>query len=205
MSEANGLIVVQRKDTYVCSARTWKIMIDGKEEGRIRNGQSISLMVPAGEHLVHVDPGPDMINSKRLEVRIKAGQEIEMTCGPTSANLGAKLQVGDAITRTVVETDRYEVPMGDEIRTIDNLQGFSPIVRTFHLSREWTKSYTVGSEQSITVTQSSAFVSKLAELGMQAGRTISQHYSATGQERRTFEHTLTITAAPRTHSEITFA
>lgn len=116
-----------------------------------------------------------------------------------------KLQVEDTISRVVVETDRYEFPVGDEVRTIDNSQGTSPIVRTFRLSREWTKSYTLGSEQSITVTKSVGYTSKLGEIRQQAGRTITQHYSTSGEERRAFEDTVTVTVAPRTCSEIAFA
>jgi len=208
LSETGGLIVIQRERRFVGSAMTWKIMVDGKAEAEIHNGQTISIEVGVGEHLVYLraatamNPGP---NSNRLKLRIDAGHEIRLTCIARPSPLRPKLQVGDAISGVVVETDRYEFPVGDEVRTIDNSQGTSPIVRTFRLSREWSKSYTLGSDQSITVTTSVGYTPKLAEIRMQAGRTIGQHYSTSSEERRAFEDTVTVTVAPRTRSEITFA
>lgn len=208
LSETDGRIVVQRKRIYYSSLQTWNIIIDGREEGQIHNGQTISIAVHAGEHLVYLHPvgwGRGAPKSKPLKLWIDPGQEIKLTCSPGPAR--PKLQIEDTVSdvSVVVETDRYELPVGDEVRTIDNSRGSSPIVRTFRLSREWTKSYTLGSEQSITVTKSAGYTSKLGEIRMQAGRKIAQHYSTTGQERRAFEDTVTVTVAPQTRSEIVFA
>jgi hypothetical protein len=213
VTETGSLISVQRKWSLFGIGETWRIMIDGEEAARIRNNETISIGVQVGEHLVVIDNDNhnfvakmfgDSIVSKPLNLKMEVGQETAMACGYDRSGAEIWLRMEKTLLRRVVETGRYEVPVATEIRAIDNSRGISPLVRTFRMSREWTKSFTLGSEQSITATGTAALGLKLAELRMQAERRIVQQYSAVGQEQRTFEDSVTITVAPRTRSEITF-
>lgn len=203
MNAKGARIVIWRKPTLYHSVYTWNVIIDDKEEGKINRNQKISIAVNSGEHHIYIR-GRNTKDSVRVTVPIDVGQEVSMTCwaGPRRINL----QVDAAPSRKVVETDQYEIPIGSrEVRTIDNLQGVSPIVRTFHLSREWTRSFTMDWGRSVTEVESVGLETKAASFKMQATQTIEQHYSTSGGNRRSFEDTVVITVAPRTRSEVIFA
>jgi hypothetical protein len=199
-----GTIVIQRTHRiYNARAATFKIMIDGKKEGGVRDGQTVSLGLPAGEHCVQISANPTY-RSRKILIRVNIGDEIRLACSADVIRIG--LKVDKIISARVVEVERCEAPIGnDEIRTIDNSGGVSPMVRTFRVSREWTRSYTLGSVQSTSAARSAELSSKLGTLKSQAEQKIEQQYSIMGQERRTFEDTVTITTAPRTYSEVRFA
>ena len=52
---------------------------------------------------------------------------------------------------TIVEGDRYAVPLGGETRTIDNSKSTSATMRVVRLTREWARTYIVDAEQATTV------------------------------------------------------
>jgi hypothetical protein len=204
MSEACGRIVWQREWSaiWVGSAKS-HIKIDGEEKGAIPNGGVLGIDVGAGEHSIQVTQG--RIRSK-LSVRVEAGQEVQLSQSMSTLTFKMNLRVVRTVSSIIIETERYETPTGnDEVRSLDNLLGTSPQVRAFRLAREWSKSYSVGSTQSITVSQGAEFSSKLADFKTQAERRIEQNYNMTSQQRQTFEDTLTVTAAPHTYSEIRIA
>ena len=210
VTQARGTIVIQRQrriglaGTYI----GYKILIDDQAVGKIHNGQTVSISVSAGEHYIQLDCGSlgtRWGKTQRLPVKVGLGQEVIAQCYTRS---GVAVLEVSSVTQgaKVVETERYEVSIGpDEIRRIDNSQGISPIVRTFRLSRDWTRSYTVGSVESNTTTESAQLNTKFGNLRSQAEQRIEQHYSTTGQERHAFEDSVVVTVAPRTYSEIIFA
>ncbi|HVB45419.1 MAG TPA: hypothetical protein VNF47_22320 [Streptosporangiaceae bacterium] len=200
MGEADGRIVWHRKLGYGGAASKLSIRIDDKKRGSLWTGGTLTIDVGAGEHSIKAGGF-----SRPLLLRIEAGQEVHISSGHYSG-MSNSLRVDRTISRKVIETERYETPTGhDEVRTIDNLQGLSPIVRTFRLAREWNKSYSIGSTQSIAVSQSVEFRWKLADIKTQAEWRLEQNYNVTTQQRQTFEDTVAVTAAPRTYSEIRFA
>jgi hypothetical protein len=73
--------------------------------------------------------------------------------------------------------------------SVDNASGpaslISPQVRTFRLAREWSKSYSIGSTQSIAVSQGAEFSSKVADIKTQVERRIERNYNMTSQQQQT--------------------
>jgi|SRR5580693_6637062 hypothetical protein len=203
MSEAGGRIVLHREWSFMwAGSPKSKIRIDGAERGAVSNGGTLAIDVGAGEHSIQVAQG---VIKRDLLVSVEAGQEAQIIESMSYYVYAAKmkLRLVRTLSSTIVETERYEITLGnDEVRSIDNLQGISPQVRAFRLAREWSKSYSIGSAQSITVSQGAEFSSKVADIKTKVERRVEQNYNMTSQQRQTFEDTLTVTAAPRTYSEI---
>jgi hypothetical protein len=108
------------------------------------------------------------------------------------------------VTGNVIEGSRYEVPMGDETRTIDNSKSSSPSTRMVRLTREWSKTCTVDIEHDTTVGGSAGLGIHVLDLKAEAERLVKNTYSITSQEQETFEEEVTLTVAKCTKSEITF-
>jgi hypothetical protein len=54
-------------------------------------------------------------------------------------------------TTTIIEGSRYEVPLGEETRTIDNSKSSSSTTRVVRLAREWVRTCTLDVERNMTV------------------------------------------------------
>lgn len=110
-----------------------------------------------------------------------------------------------AITSKVIEGSRYEVPMGDETRTIDNLKSGSSTQRVVRLSREWSRTCAVDVEHATTAQGSAGLGIHLLDLKVEAEHTLSKTYSTTAEERETFEEEVTLNIGSHTRSEIVFS
>ncbi len=105
----------------------------------------------------------------------------------------------------VVEVSRSEVPIGDEMLHIDNSQSSSPTVRVKRLTKEWTRSYNVEIDKSLSITGGGGLALHLVELKAQAEQAVSHKYSASAEERQNYEDEVTITVAAQTNSRIVFS
>lgn len=110
-----------------------------------------------------------------------------------------------ALTAKVVEGSRYEVPLGDETRTVDNSKSNSQTVRLVRLTREWAKTCAVDTEHITTVHGSAGLRLHVTDLRLEAERSLRKTYSTTSEERETFEEEVTLNIGPHTRSEIVFS
>lgn len=110
-----------------------------------------------------------------------------------------------ATTATVIEGSRYEVPLGNETRTIDNSKSASSTTRVVRVTREWTRTCTVDIEHATTVHGSAGLGIQVLDLKVEAERTLSKTYSSTAEERETFEEEVTLNIAQHTRSKIVFS
>jgi hypothetical protein len=111
---------------------------------------------------------------------------------------------GRVTAANIIEIGRREVALGDETRLIDNSLSTSATTRVMRLTKEWTKTYTVDETRATTVSGSAAFT-VLAALKAEAERTITRHYSASTDERQSFEEEVTLTIGAGVRSEIVFS
>ncbi len=109
------------------------------------------------------------------------------------------------MTSKVIEGSRYEVAMGDETRTVDNSKSGSSTQRVVRLSREWSRTCAVNVEHATTASGSAGLGIHLLDLKIEAEHTLSKTYSATSEERETFEEEVTLNIGPHTRSEIVFS
>lgn len=95
--------------------------------------------------------------------------------------------------------------MGDETRTVDNSKSGSSTQRVVRLSREWSRTCAVNVEHATTASGSAGLGIHLLDLKIEAEHTLSKTYSATSEERETFEEEVTLNIGPHTRSEIVFS
>jgi hypothetical protein len=95
---------------------------------------------------------------------------------------------------SIVETQRVEEPLGEEVRDIDNSQSIVGILRKISVNREWMQSCVLERE---TTAKAGGELSLqgawLVDLRATAEGAIRKRYEITTEERRTYSEELTIT------------
>ena len=75
-------VVVSRKKAMTGFANSVEVMLDGLEIASLKNGQSISVDVAAGEHRLEVDSlGPAPARGRQFTFRIDGNQTAEFESG----------------------------------------------------------------------------------------------------------------------------
>jgi hypothetical protein len=108
------------------------------------------------------------------------------------------------VTSILIEGSRYDVPLGEETRTIDNSKSSSSTIRVVRLTREWAKTFVLGVEHNMTVHGSAGLGIHVLNLKAEAERLLKNTYSVTAEERETFAEEVTLTIAQYTKSKIIF-
>jgi hypothetical protein len=231
--DVGARICLHRLPRYSGKLLTWTVTVDAREAGRIKSGATLELPVAAGAHRIQLhlpfSVGLARGRSKPFDVTVDAGDVVRLVCMPnaltgrpvidtdadSAAAVGApdRSRVGDPTPdrpeahlggTDIVEAGRHEVPLGDETRVIDNSRSSSPTVRVMRVTKEWTKSYTLDVERATTI-KGSAALTVLAALKAEAERTISRHYSASAEERQSFEEEVTLNIGAGIRSEVLFS
>jgi hypothetical protein len=217
-SDVNSVeIVIKRKWAYKGAPIPWKVFVDDKMVGKLAAGGSFSAHAAPGRHTITVRWA--FLGSERLRGEFsfdaEVGERIDLV-GQAPGNV-APIKIwrsgasprppapSEPTTSTVIEGSRYTVPLGDETRTMDNSQSGSSTTREVRLTREWTRTYVVDVEHITTVRGSAGLAIQVLDLKGEAERTLSKKYSATTEERETFEEKVTVNVAPHTRSEIVFS
>jgi hypothetical protein len=108
------------------------------------------------------------------------------------------------VSYRVLDGDRYEVNLGrPEARVIDNSGGTSSVVRTFRLSREWTRTLTTDTETALKAT--AGLTIPLVRVKAEIEGALRQHFSHAFQERQSFEDTVVVTVAAHTKTTVLFS
>jgi hypothetical protein len=136
---------------------------------------------------------------------VSSGQAATAPRPPTSAPGPPTPAPPAAIASRVIEGSRYEVDMGDETRTVDNSKSGSPTQRVVRLSREWSRTCTVDVEHATTAHGAAGLGIYVLDLKLEAERTLTRTYSATSEERETYEEEVTLNIGAHTRSEIVFS
>jgi hypothetical protein len=159
------MIHVLRRRAYAGSAVAFRIEIDGQEIGKLRNGESVSLVVTPGFHAMQIRAAMGG-HSGTVMINLAEGDEAEFTCSGGMKMMSTKYielrqerwrnQLPVPADRTmvpepsmpgrvleVVETRRSEEPIGDETRTIDNRRGNAEVTRVIRASQDWSRNVTI--------------------------------------------------------------
>jgi hypothetical protein len=124
---------------------------------------------------------------------------------PSGAVASPFQRTGPIESFQIVEASRREIPLGEERRVIDNSQSSSMTSHTIRLTKEWTRSYTLDLTTATSGQVSGGFAAGFVALKAAAERAVSSRYSASIQERQSFEEEVTVSSAAHTHSEIFFS
>lgn len=71
-------LIIKREKVFFACARAFKVFVDGREAGRVRNGETVEIEVPEGGHEVWVRL--DFIRSKKLRFTAATGESEFFTC-----------------------------------------------------------------------------------------------------------------------------
>lgn len=206
-------IVIKRNAGHGGSVR-WRVVLDGHDVRRLGNGGSLTFWAAPGSHTVVFGPAGLMsaIRGKRFQFNVDAGERIELVtqargvgyCVWCSA-VSATPRADTGVAGTVAEGARYEVPLGDDVRVVDNSRSASATTRVVRLKREWTRMYAVDMGRAATRRGSAGVDLRVFKAA--AERTLSEKYSKSTEERRTetFEEEVTLNVAPRTHCRVVFS
>jgi hypothetical protein len=80
MTTGEGRITVARGGAYVDKARAYKVMLDGTEVGRVKDGKTESFSVPAGAHELNLKV--DWATSPTMRFDVAPGEEVRFACRP---------------------------------------------------------------------------------------------------------------------------
>jgi hypothetical protein len=86
-----------------------------------------------------------------------------------------------------------------------NSKSASSTTRVVRLTREWTRSYTIGSENVTTARGSARLGIHILDLTAEAERAVRKNYSASAGDRESFAEEVTLNIPPHTKSEIVFS
>jgi hypothetical protein len=217
-------VVIKRHWNPLGSAVLWSVLLDGKEVGTLRVGGALTVHVAAGEHTI-VIRGDFRARgrSEPLSFAAIAGERIDLVTtlswsgrpkvwrpslqpspSPPDKAVASASQM-KLITEAVMEGPRYEVPLGDEERTIDNSMSASTTTRVVRLTREWARTCVVDIEH-ITMARGSAQVGfSVLDFKAEAERSLTKKYSLSTEERETFMEEVTLNIAAHTRSKIVFS
>jgi hypothetical protein len=171
----------------------------------------ISLQAHAGEEIhVQLAVGNDWANTLKV---VNPAERSTERLGATFRKVDTK---NDDIDQTdlaaessnvsyrVLDGDRYEVDLGrPETRVIDNSGGTSSVVRTFRLSREWTRTLTTDTEKALKAT--AGLTIPWVKIKAEIEGALNQHFSHSFQERQSFEDTVVVTVAAHTKTTVLFS
>ncbi len=81
VASAQGKITVERRFVgYMDRLRAYRVMVDGQEIGRVKNGETATYDVTPGQHQVQL--GIDWARSPSLTVNVGPGEEIRLLAAP---------------------------------------------------------------------------------------------------------------------------
>jgi len=108
-------------------------------------------------------------------------------------------------TYTVIEGSRYEVPLGEDTRIIDNSRSSSSTLRVVRLVREWVRTCSVDVTNITTIRGSTGLDIHVVNLKAEAERALNKRYSNVTEERETFAEEVTLNILEHTKSRIVFS
>lgn len=104
----------------------------------------------------------------------------------------------------VVEVDRTEEPLGEEIRTIDNSASDITVTRVLRATKDWMQSYSVEAERARVTGQGLEIGPKeVGTFKANAEETLRRKYSLSNEVRQTFSEEIGLTVPARTKIRLT--
>jgi hypothetical protein len=75
--------IARRADSYVDRTRKYKLMVDGQRRGAVRRGDTLTVDVPAGRHVVALKI--DWAGSREVTVDVPEGGVVKLWCEPAAS------------------------------------------------------------------------------------------------------------------------
>jgi hypothetical protein len=212
---AQAIVYVLRRSAYPAGAQAFRIEIDGREMGKLRNGKNIKLITTPGPHKLQIRARLGG-HSPVVAINLAEGEEAEFTCCGTMPGSLAKeyielrqekwrrpAPVGSEKTvrpkapmparvLEFVETRRSEEPTGEENRTIDNLRGNSEVTRVIRVSRDWSRSVSIVDSKAREKGGGFSAGPQWATLRAEIKNTLQKNYTVSSDIRETHAEEITL-------------
>ena len=201
------------------------IEVDGREVGRVRNGQNLVTHVESGRRNLRARMWPNKFGAYRsmlLELTLAPGEDVRLeprisksawasevslaridggvTVPPTQSAAPLAAQVLD-----VTEIHRSEEPIGTETRRIDNTAGASRLTRTMRVTREWSRTVSLDLNASHGTSVGEQIGPNWLELRTNVEQTLSRTYTASAGRREEFAEEIGVEVEPGTALTIVLA
>ena len=93
--EHGTIAITRRREGFVDRLRSYRILIDQKEAGRLRRGESFEIAVHPGRHAVRMKI--DWTGSPTVDVDVGENERVALECGPNVRLWRAWIETGRSI------------------------------------------------------------------------------------------------------------
>jgi hypothetical protein len=193
------------------------IEVDGREVGRLRNGQNL---------VTHVESGRRNLRARQwtspgvpLELDLAPGEEVQLEIKMVGANRLTLIRADEAAAVSpeppaapqvaqvlgVTETHRSEEPIGTETRRIDNTSGPARVTRTMRVTREWSRTVSLDHTSSDGTSTGAQVGPDWLALRTSVEQSLSQTYSVSTGRREEFVEEISVEVDPGTAVTVVLA
>ena len=192
------------------------IEVDGREVGRLRNGQNLVTHVESGRRNLRArqwtSPGVplelDLAPSEEVELEIKMVGYNKLTLIRTDGGAAVSAEPPAAPQAAqilgVTETHRSEEPIGTETRRIDNT-GPARVTRTMRVTREWSRTVSLDHTSSDGTSTGAQVGPDWLALRTSVEQSLSQTYSVSTGSREEFVEEIGVEVEPGTAVTVVLA
>jgi hypothetical protein len=211
--QMSGLAIlrISRPTRFSNALSSMVIEVDGREVGRLSNGQDLAVQVEPGHRNVRirlwriVGPVLELVLSPGeaadLEIQIsiwgkaslvRKHRTVSQPPGPADMATGH----GGVDVVGITETHLSEETMGTETRRIDNTSSAARLTRTIRIAKEWTRTYTLDNTATTTRTQDAQIGPGWLTLRRSAEENLARMYSVANGRREEFSEEIGIEVEP---------
>jgi Short C-terminal domain len=90
-SQAFGTVHIKRERRFMGNVWPFRVFIDGREVGKLRNGEEAEYSAPPGTREVSIKMG--VVSSKRMTVEVQAGKTTHLVCMCVWAGITSTIDV----------------------------------------------------------------------------------------------------------------
>lgn len=193
------------------------IEVDGREVGRVPNGQNLVTHVESGRRNLRARMWHDPFGAYRsmlLELTLAPGEDVRLEPRISKSAWSSQIslvRVDEGAARPmqsaapsaaqvlgVTETHRSEEPVGTETRRIDNTAGTSRLTRTIRVTREWSRTVSLDLNTSHGASARAQIGPNWLELRTSVEQTLSCTYSVSAGRREEFAEEIGVEVEPGT-------
>lgn len=110
----------------------------------------------------------------------------------------------DVATVELLETDRFEEPLGSDRRVIDNSKGTGRLTRRLTISKEWSKTYSIDFQRAVTASGEAGFkLFSLVDLKTRIEGSLKTQYAISETTKNSYTDEVSVDIEPQT--KVTYA
>lgn len=208
----NGTIRLRRiPKLWNSRGERFRVAVDGRDMTKISNDGVVELeIVPGTHHLTVRGFG----TKGSIDVDVLANATVTLCCeatlsfsegiriwheGPNSKAIRAHDSQGQlrAPSYSLIETHRTEEQVGVDYRTVENPSRGTSVTRSLRISREWTRSWSVGFDETSSSRRTGHLGPEWVRIQSDVGAEIKRMYSISSEQREEYSEEVTLQIGPQ--------